>query len=785
MKIAFIIFLTFFYMGYAHTQNADFEWAIANGGSFIDVSMDNHTDLNGNVYTSGYFYTTVDFDPDIAVLNLTSNGDEDIFIQKLDANGSLLWARSFGGTGDDRGANIVTDQLGSVYISGTFNNTMDADPGPNVFNLISNGYSDFFILKLDLNGDFVWAKSFGGLSAEYYINMDVDAGGNLYLSGSYRDSLDFDPSNAVYQLQANGNTDVFVQKLDTFGNFVWAKSIGGAEADLNNGISTDNYGNAYLTGSYRNTVDFNPGNGVFNLTSSGIDDVYLLKLNHTGDFEWANSFGNVNNESGRAIHVNDSGFIFLAGTFQNTIDLDPSGGISNVVSNGGNDVFVVKIDTSGAFEWGKSFGGTMYESCSQIISNPAGELYIVGSFLGTINFNQTNSISNFTSNGYNDIYILKLGSLGDFQWAKTIGGPHQDAMSSVSLDLSQDLYFSGNYQNTVDLNPDTGILNFTVNGYTDFFVLKLDQCIVNYTTDTIIACENYTWMDGVTYNTSNDTATHILTNVEGCDSVVTLNLTILYGNSSMDTIVACDNYTWMDGITYSSNNTTATHVLTNISGCDSVVTLNLTVLNSSAATEVISACGPYMWIDGITYAASNNTATYTLPNAVGCDSVISLDLTIDNVNTMTSLSGITITALGTGTYQWLDCNKGYAVIVGANAQTYTPIENGDYAVELSNSNCVDTSACIQITGLGVNDNFSINDIHIFPNPTNGKINVTLSEHHLVSRVFLINIAGEVIQNLWIDSEHLNIDLEALTPGLYFLSFETLNAGRLTYKIVKE
>ena len=495
--------------------------------------------------------------------------------------------------------------------------------------------------------------------------------------------------------------------------------------------------------------------------------MYLLKLNDLGNFEWANSFGNNTNESGRSVHVNDSGFILLAGTYQNTIDLDPSGGISNVTSNGGNDVFVVKIDTSGSFVWGKSFGGTLYESCGEIISDPLGELYIVGSFLGTINFNQPNTIYNFTSNGYNDIYILKLGILGDFQWAKTIGGPHQDGMSSISIDLSQDLYFSGNYQNTVDLNPDIGVSNYTVNGYSDIFVLKLSQCIVDNAIDSITACDNYTWIDGVTYTASNDTVTHVLTNVAGCDSIITLNLTILNSNASIDTIIACDNYTWIDGVIYSNSNTTATHILTNSAGCDSVVTLNLTLLNSSTAVDIISTCVAHTWLDGITYTTSNNTATFTTLNSVGCDSVVSLDLTINNVNTMTSSSGVSITALGIGTYQWLDCDNGYSPIIGETNQTFVATENGDYAVEITNNNCIDTSDCVQIIGLEVVDANALNGIKFFPNPTQESVHVILSPGHAYTTITMYNAIGEVINVFEVEKNEFSIDLNSVKAGFYF------------------
>ena len=114
----------------------------------------------------------------------------------------------------------------------------------------------------------------------------------------------------------------------------------------------------------------------------------------------------------------------------------------------------------------------------------------------------------------------------------------------------------------------------------------------------------------------------------GCDSVVTLDLTILSSNTGVDVQSHCDSYTWIDGITYTSSNNTATDTIVNAAGCDSVVTLDLTILNSTSGVDVQTHCDSYTWIDGITYTSSNNTATHNLINAAGCDSIVTLDFTI-------------------------------------------------------------------------------------------------------------------------------------------------------------
>jgi hypothetical protein len=192
-------------------------------------------------------------------------------------------------------------------------------------------------------------------------------------------------------------------------------------------------------------------------------------------------------------------------------------------------------------------------------------------------------------------------------------------------------------------------------------------------TDVQTACDSFTWIDGNIYVISNNTATFILTNVAGCDSIVTLDLTI-NNDHTTDVQTACDTYTWMDGITYLVSNNTATYTLTNVAGCDSIVTLDLTINSGSyLTTDVQTACDTYTWMDGITYIVSNDTATYILTNMAGCDSVVTLDLTIIGVSDITTaLDGLTISANNaSATYQWLDCNNSFAEILGETNQDYT------------------------------------------------------------------------------------------------------------------
>ncbi|MFN6075407.1 MAG: LamG-like jellyroll fold domain-containing protein [Fluviicola sp.] len=288
--------------------------------------------------------------------------------------------------------------------------------------------------------------------------------------------------------------------------------------------------------------------------------------------------------------------------------------------------------------------------------------------------------------------------------------------------------------NTYTANNNTAqytLVGGAASGCDSLITLNLTINLPSSSTDIQTACGSYTWIDGNTYTSNNNTATYTYIGgvANGCDSTVTLDLTINPLASSTDVQTACESFTWIDGNSYTANNNTATYTYLGgaVNGCDSIVTLDLTINQPSSSTDVQTACDSYTWIDGNTYTASNNTATFTISGgaANGCDSIVTLNLTINAVSSnATTVSGITITATNNNaTYAWLDCNNGFAPIAGQTAQTFTPTINGNYAVQLTENGCVDTSTCVQINSVGISQNTALNDVSIYTNTTTGNFTI--------------------------------------------------------------
>jgi hypothetical protein len=259
----------------------------------------------------------------------------------------------------------------------------------------------------------------------------------------------------------------------------------------------------------------------------------------------------------------------------------------------------------------------------------------------------------------------------------------------------------------------------------------------------------------------------------------------LYG---VDEIITCDSYTWLNGITYTANVYGPTFTVFNANGCDSLVTLDLTILNSATGTDTRTECNAYTWIDGNTYNASNNSATFNIVGgaANGCDSLVTLDLTINNVSDLTTtVSGLTITSNNSNaTYQWIDCDNGNSEINGEIGQSFTATQNGNYAVELTENGCIDTTSCVAITTVGIEENSFGNKLIVYPNPTDGNFSIDLGSIYESSVVSITDISGKLIDSKTISqSQVLNLSIGE-PAGIYIVSIQAGDKNAVI-RLIKE
>ena len=507
--------------------------------------------------------------------------------------------------------------------------------------------------------------------------------------------------------------------------------------------------------------------------STGVCTPVITNCTFYNNGSWYKRSGSITNDACSPVITN----CILWGT--DTVEVY-SGGTSNPVFK--NCI----IQNSGSANWNSAIGS---DGGNNLDSFPA--------FVDTLNYNVRLSATspaidagdttglnipvydldhNYRVSGGNiDIGCYEYGSAP--YGTTTFGTDYQTACDSF-------VWIDGNTYTSNDTTATYTLTNSM--GGDSIVTLNLTIYHSTFATDQHLACDSFTWIDGNTYYANNSTATHTILNQQGCDSVITLDLTISNSTSGTDVITACDSYTWIDGVTYYSNNNTATHTLTNASGCDSVITLDLTIFNSTTVTDVITACDSYTWIDGVTYYSNNNTATHTLTTINGCDSVIELHLTIDTVNKGITKSQDTLWANAlNASYQWLDCNNGYAVIPGKTSRQFIAPANGNYAVKITENNCTDTSVCVNVTGIGIASIEKPLSFQMLPNPTKGKLELFFDEKIGASQLLVINATGQLVFKQSLSStDHITITIPG-ADGVYFLRVQEISGRVHTVKVIKQ
>lgn len=333
---------------------------------------------------------------------------QDIFLAKYTTEGTLAWVKTFGGNNDDVGKAVCLDNSGNVYTCGTFTGTVDFDPGNGTTELINEGLLSGFVQKLDTSGNFQWAIMNTRVGAAMQANsIAVDSDENVFLGGEFSGIMNFNHAGGGYNLTSLGAYDVCIQKLSPSGNFVWAKAFGGStDSDICNSIARGAFNDIYLTGYFRGTVDFNPGAGIANKTSAGLNDIFVLKLDTTGNFKWIKTMGGTLADIGQDIDVDYYGRVVSCGSFQNTIDLDPNAGSNSVTSAGNSDAYIQQLDTTGNFLQAITFGAANADQAYGIALD-GNNIYSTGRFNLTVDFDPLQTTYNLVAEGTTtgDIFV--------------------------------------------------------------------------------------------------------------------------------------------------------------------------------------------------------------------------------------------------------------------------------------------------------------------------------------------------------------------------------------------
>lgn len=635
------------------------------------------TDNAGNIYTTGAFSMTVDMDPDPgSTLNFTAQGLSDIFIQKLNPEGKLVWAKQLGSSGNqwtETGYDLALDKNGALLITGAFCGTVDFDPGAGVFSLTATGFSNSFILKLDTSGNFTWVKTIEG-SDNTSNGVTTDDQGNVYATGTFRGTTDFDPGTGISTLAPATSTDIFLLKLNSNGDFVWAvQNFAIGSGNVGRKLVVDDKHNIYVGSAKR-------------MVTSNSTAAHIWKLDNVGNTIWEYIADGPRNTTDllRDIDMSTDGFIYATGLFADTVDFN-AGGTPNIqVSKSGRDGFVLKMNTAGQVLWVRTVENF---SCDAVKVDSRGNVAVIGQFTGSLDFDPGPGVFNLSSQSLDrsDACVWKLDREGQFMDAYCFGSTSYDGARGIDIDRFGTVYVAGTFAlpgfadtgvARIDFDPGSGILDAPVYGGGDAFIVKF-------------ICKD-----------------------------------------------------------------------------------------TSSSTVHQNFCGSFIF-NGETYTEPG-TYTQHLPNAVGCDSIIRLELSL--LMEEAPLIRINVLELSTlqlyNTYQWLLDDQ---IITGATARNYTVTQNGSYTVEVTDENdCPGTSDPYVVSNVGIaNEAIEKANMRVYPNPAINTVYIQKPKGHLVS---LWSIDG---RQLLSPTTQNTISIATMAIGTYWLKITDDKGNRIkTEQIAK-
>lgn len=698
-----------------------------NPSDIIEMNTIAHVvDDNGNVFVTGQFSGLVDFDPGPGVIHLDIRNGA-FFILKLNANGNFLWVKQLQIDGANVNA-IATDFLGNILLTGiNYYTDDDFDPGPGIAYVnFAGGNGSAFILKLGRDGNFKWVKSIGGANYTRGYAITTDREGSVITGGSFPYTADFDPGPGTFYLTATdqfgsitNDGDAYISKLDSSGNFIWAKRIGGAWQDDVIYLKTDRNNNVYAMGQFYDVISLTPNPTNLTLTSNGRQDVFVTKINSAGDFIWAKNFGGVADDALRKFVLDKKNNMILTGQFTGTANFSTSSSTPyNLTATSGQDIYISKLDSSGSLQWAKQMGGNDYP--------------------------------------FSD-----------------------DRAGGIAIDTLDNIYANGFFDGVIDIDPDTSVFNLSTVPYPpppqapafadNMYFFKWSQCkppatpLINTPSSNLLICKgtstvlsatgtgNISWYSAATGGTFLGSGNSFTTPVLNSSTTFYIQDSTCKASTSRQAIVvsvkqpsaatinrvACNFYT-LNSQTYNSSGTYVQH-FTNAVGCDSAVTLNLVINRSVTITRDTSICAEQKIIVGNTIHSTSGIYRDTLTGSNGCDSIMVTNLVVAlSINSQISELPVSLIAVNANAlYQWANCDNGFSAIAGQTNQEYIPTANGNYALIVKEGLCADTSICINIDR-------AINSVNIFPNPSSGIFNVVVFNVTGKIDLMLYNNSGQLV-----------------------------------------
>jgi len=669
------------------SNNGQRLWATYYGGALYEKAYSICTDPTGNVFVTGATDS-----PLFPLLNgggtsynqpIYGGGNSDVYILKFSNAGQRLWATFYGGSGDENGHSICTDAAGTVFVTGLTNSAnfpfLNSGAGA-YYQTVLGGSFDNFIAKFANNGQQIWSTLYGGNQDDKAFAICSDVIGNIFITG-YSGSSNLPLINVAGSFNQSvnqGSNDGFISKFSNAGVHLWASFYGGTSSDYPYSICADNVGNVYIAGKTEsaNFPVFNPGGGayfqgVYGGGSIFGGDAFIVKFSNVGAQLWATYYGGSLNEQ---IYTYDNlatdscnNVYFSFSTFSTNIAVTAATGcpneFSDVTIGGTRDKFIVKFNAAGKSLWANYLGGDGTDFGEAVAVDNNDNLFITGEWTA-VTTSSTYPLMNpggtayydATQNGQDEGHVLKfIQTPPSFTQSQvnTIGCSGCNGSATITLSCGTPNYsyvWSNSSQTLNDTSNTNTISNLCAGTYTVTATSNCNQSVTAtftitgsggppiVTSQNISICtgQNFTLPGGTIINTSGSYIDTVLAS-NGCDSIITTNVTITNTITSSQSPVICtgQNFT-LPGGTIVSAAGIFTDTINSFGGCDSVITTTLTVNPPFAITQNPVICkGQTFTLPNTNIVDSSGTYIDTLQTTSGCDSIITTNLTITPALTVT------------------------------------------------------------------------------------------------------------------------------------------------------
>ena len=579
-------------------QVPQLEWLRGLESNYEKRIVDGDLDASGDIFLKGFFKTELDFDPGVDSNIIATQGIGDGYLMKLSKDGDFNWVEVF----QHENVNTVSsikwnkDELlvsGHRFDLGRFESEMrDSNSAPLEVNYINLSY-----------------------------DMDIDPDGNILLIGSFNNEQDFDPSPRQLLLTPTDNRAIFVAKLSPVGELIWVNKIDGSSYPSGKIIKSDSEGNIYAIGDFPRGLDLDPLSPGFEMQADGATNTFgvntvIIKYDSEGNRLWAEEIGGIDDSEVWELAIDANDELYIIGTYEGQLHFKNSN-ISTVYgSQGGDDLFIAKLDQSGNYLWHHIMGGHLDEYFDDIVFDRAGNIIVVGSFYGAVDFDPTSNINVFTSHGFTDAFMQRYRPDGRIIDTYQIGGPRFDYGTVARIDHQNNLILLGQYGQDVDFALGSEEAFHSSKGNSDTFIAKYSLCNSTSSTITQSICGDSSFEGYTVSGTYED----LFIASSGCDSTRTLILTVLPNVEQLLEAEICE------GSSFEGYTTSGTYedLFTGSNGCDSTRTLALTVLPNVEQLLEAEIC------EDSSYEGYTTSGTYEdlFTGSNGCDSTRTLALTV-------------------------------------------------------------------------------------------------------------------------------------------------------------